>query len=109
MHDSCGHAEPLECFSEKMAKDHGVSAQDYFGACCNPDTLEKGNLFSMSRQIQAWFVQFCEAPSVMFQSLSTLPDMFLPRSVGLPRSWTYVWMLHLTFLSLRKMDGSMNR
>ena len=86
MHDFSGHAGPLEVLSYRIEQKHGVSYQDYFNICCSPDALEARDLFSMSRQVQAWFMHFREVPSIMFETLSNLPDMLLPRSIALPDS-----------------------
>ena len=83
-HDVYGHAGAIERLSEKTAQEYDVSYQDYFHACCNPDALEKGDLFSMSRQVQAWFMHFHEVPSAMFCYLSKLPDILFPQSPKLP-------------------------
>ena len=58
-HDAFVHAGNVIRFTSCL-QTHGISAQDQFNAACNPDALAKGNLITMSHQVQAWFTQFHE-------------------------------------------------
>ena len=60
-HDAFTHALNAH-YLDLYLQDHGISAQDQFDACCNPDALT-GDLITMTHQVQAWFTQFHEAPS----------------------------------------------
>ena len=72
IHDVLTHA--MEQYkAEKDLKDHGISSQNLFDACCNPDALSVGNLMTLSRQIQGWYYHFHEHPSYM---PSPCPDLY---------------------------------
>ena len=60
-HDVFTHARNAYRLAQGL-KQHGISDQAQFDACCNPDALS-GDLITMSHQVQAWFTQFHEAPS----------------------------------------------
>ena len=61
-HDAFTHAINT-CVLASHLKLLGISDQDHFKACCNPDALTAGNLITMTHQVQAWFTQFHEIPS----------------------------------------------
>ena len=61
-HDVYGHAISAHKL-EKALANHNVLAQELFDACCYPEALATGDLMTMSQQVQAWFIQFHEAPS----------------------------------------------
>ena len=61
-HDAFTHAWSANRCAAAL-REHNISAQDQFNACCNPEVLAAGNLITMSHQVQAWFTQFHEGPS----------------------------------------------
>ena len=72
-HDVLGHASGADKLSRAL-ENRGVSYQEYFDRCCNPEDLLTGDLVAMSLQVQAWFVQFHELPAA--ENAYTSGDLF---------------------------------
>ena len=79
-----GHGYAMADLSLNLAQEHGISYRECFNVCCNPDTLEKGNLISMSRQVQAWFVQFCALPPLIDLDSPLLTLKLFPEILSVP-------------------------